>query len=210
MLIGLPGTGKSTWAQQNASKLGDAAYISSDVIIERLAKEQGKTYDEAFEGNIEAAEREMFQQVADAIASGRDVIWDQTNLSKWVRAEKLAMFPDNYNKIALFFEIPEDHDMRLAGRPNKTIPPRILQHMKNRTERPDLREGFTFIMVLQPHRPFLWLCPCCQVERVTPATGELFCPVTKKTFVYSDFRTKRKGGQCLIQREKLDRDQKKP
>lgn len=148
MLIGLPGTGKSTWWDQRKDcEDSDVVYVSSDAIIERIAAEQGKTYNEVFKDNIKAAEKEMYSQVMDAVKADKDVVWDQTNLNKKTRAKKLIMIPDHYRKIAVYFEVTEDHEARLASRPNKSIPANIIQSMKHNTEYPELDEGFTVIAV---------------------------------------------------------------
>ena len=48
ILIGLPGSGKSTWIRNNQTK-DDFVVISSDDEIEKYAKSQSKTYSEVFE-----------------------------------------------------------------------------------------------------------------------------------------------------------------
>jgi len=146
MLIGLPGTGKSTWFNRYPNETG-VAYISSDAIIERVAAEQGKTYSEVFKDAVKVAEKEMYEQVKVAVEAKQDIVWDQTNLNKSTRAKKLAMIPDEYRKIAVFFDLTEDHEQRLASRPGKTIPPHIIQSMKNNVEKPDLDEGFSVVTV---------------------------------------------------------------
>lgn len=143
MLIGVPATGKSTWWERHKDE--SVAYISMDAIIERVAAEQGKTYNEVFKSAAKGAEKEMLAQVKAAVEAGQDIVWDQTNLNKATRAKKLAMIPERYRKIAVYFEIPEDHEKRLASRPGKTIPPNVLASMKSNLELPELAEGFTVV-----------------------------------------------------------------
>lgn len=146
MLIGLPGTGKSTWFNRYPNEIG-VAYISSDAIIERIAAEQGKTYSEVFKDAVKVAEKEMYEQVKVAVEAKQDIVWDQTNLNKSTRAKKLAMIPAEYRKIAIFFDVTDDHEQRLAARPGKTIPAHIIQSMKSNVELPSLEEGFSVISV---------------------------------------------------------------
>ena len=146
MLIGLPGAGKSTWFDARAGEQG-VAYISSDAIIERIAANTGKTYNEVFKSAVKVAEKEMYKQVTAAVEAGQDIVWDQTNLNKKTRAKKLDMIPDHYRKIAVFFPEPDDLEQRLASRPGKTIPANVIQSMRTNLEMPDLQEGFTVVTV---------------------------------------------------------------
>lgn len=146
MLIGLPGTGKSTWWNRYPNETG-VAYISSDAIIERIAANTGKTYNEVFKTAVKVAEKEMYQQVEDAVKAGQDIVWDQTNLNKKTRAKKLAMIPNEYRKLAVYFPVTDDHEQRLASRPGKTIPAHILKTMAETVELPTLEEGFSVVVL---------------------------------------------------------------
>lgn len=145
MLIGLPGSGKSSFRKEISA---DAAVISTDDVLENLAKFEGKTYNEVFKENIAYAERVM----AEAININKDkdiVIWDQTNLTSATRKSKLAKFPD-HKKIAVYFDI--DHaviDRRNEEREKfgRSIPWGILSSMKKSIEMPTEEEGFDAIVI---------------------------------------------------------------
>ena len=47
VLVGVPGSGKSTWATTQ-EWFKDCAYISTDKIVERYARFRKKTYSEVF------------------------------------------------------------------------------------------------------------------------------------------------------------------
>jgi predicted kinase len=148
MLIGVPAAGKSTWREQNSM---DAAVISTDDILERIAAEQGATYNEVFKDNIKLATQLANLMVVNAFAAGRDVVWDQTNLTRKSRAGKLAQVPEDYEKFAVFFPTPDqtEHARRLALRPGKTIPWNILNGMISTVEQPTMDEGFDVIQILK-------------------------------------------------------------
>jgi predicted kinase len=153
MLVGLPGSGKSTYSEKNlgpALQLArDFFYYSTDYHIDRIAKDHGLTYDDVFEDNIKDATAVMNLFLAEAIKSKRDVIWDQTNLTVNSRRKKLARFPPEYRKVAIVFEVPEDVlNERLAGRPGKTIPPHIISSMRNTYVAPTFDEGFNYIVII--------------------------------------------------------------
>lgn len=145
MLIGVPGSGKSTWRNRIST---DAVVLSTDDRIDAIAAAEGKTYTEVFKDNIAAAEKAMYQDAMRAFASGQDVIWDQTNLTAKSRAKKLIIVPDDYEKIAVYFPTPEPDELkrRLDSRPGKTIPANIVMGMISTLQPPTKEEGFDSIL----------------------------------------------------------------
>lgn len=146
MLIGVPGSGKSTWvAGQPWSK--NCSVVSSDRYIDEEAARLGKTYNEVFNDYIKIATRLMENHVLAAQANGRDIIWDQTNISAKSRKAKLEKLWD-YEKVAVFFRTPERSvlDGRLQSRPGKVIPSHVMQSMISGLEEPTLEEGFSEII----------------------------------------------------------------
>ena len=145
MLIGIPGSGKSTW--QKNSKAAMTAYLAStDQFIELYASINHKTYDEVFKDIIKSAEKHMYEMVMTAVKNDGDIVWDQTNLNRKTRAKKLIMIPDYYEKIAVVFPVPDDLDKRLANRPGKTIPYHVMKNMIDSFEYPQMDEGFNVIV----------------------------------------------------------------
>lgn len=143
MLIGMPGSGKSTWVEKHRE---GKIVLSTDNYIEDIAFKAGKTYNEVFQVAIAAAEINLAQWRNIAIQTCSDIIWDQTNLSKSARAKKLHLIPDNYRKVAVVFHVPEEElTRRLANRPGKTIPEHVLRSMQKSFEYPSLVEGFDSI-----------------------------------------------------------------
>ena len=147
MMIGVPGSGKSTWIQQHQH---GALVISSDDHIEKQAAEKGTSYSSEFAGMIKIATAHVKQEMQTAFEAGQDVILDQTNVTRKSRAGKLQMVPKGYEKIAVFFPTPHPdvHAKRLASRPGKTIPDHILQGMIDMLEPPSKAEGFDQIITV--------------------------------------------------------------
>lgn len=145
MLIGVPGSGKSTWISEIQLAYNDSV-IGTDFVIDEIAELYDMTYTEAFPLAIKLAEHIMYQELKDAIEGGDNIFWDQTNISKKARAEKLAKIPSNYRKVAVYCKTPDDLDDRLASRPGKTIPPHIIDGMVEMVEKPTLDEGFDEII----------------------------------------------------------------
>ena len=145
MLVGVPGSGKSTWAKQQKQQdwARNCAIVSTDNFIESYSLHQGKTYDESFEEYMHIAVRLMTNHVLTAQANHKDIIWDQTSTTRESRAKKFRMLPEYY-AIAVVFATPEPEELarRLASRPGKTIPPEVITRMIEDWEEPDLSEGF--------------------------------------------------------------------
>jgi len=147
-LIGVPGSGKSTWIKnQEWSK--DCAIVSTDMWVELEAERVGKTYSEIFDEYMPKAVQLMASHVELARDMGRDIIWDQTSVSEKSRLRKFNMLR-NYEHIAVVFKTPEAEELsrRLASRPGKNIPDHVMRSMIANFEMPTLDEGFAEIRVV--------------------------------------------------------------
>ena len=151
ILIGLPGSGKSTWITQQEFNWDNTVIASTDNYIESYAAEQGKTYNEVYHDHMPCAVVLMANCVIDAVKSKKDIIWDQTSVSVGSRKKKLRMLSPVYKKIAVVFPTPEDeeHARRLANRPGKSIPPYVIERMKKTFVTPTLNEGFNEIILIK-------------------------------------------------------------
>jgi predicted kinase len=143
VLVGIPGSGKSTWYANNEDLLGDTVYVSTDDFVEQEAARQGKTYNEVFKDFMPTAVKLMAGVVNQARALNMDIVWDQTSTTVASRAKKFKMLP-NYEHIAVVFKTPEkaELDRRLASRPGKNIPSAVMNSMIAGWEDPTKDEGF--------------------------------------------------------------------
>jgi predicted kinase len=145
-LIGVPGSGKSTWVahQEWADK---CAYISTDKWVDDYARDMGKTYNEVFKEYMPTAVKQMAVNVNFACALQLDIVWDQTSTTVNSRKKKFNMLLD-YEHIAVVFRTPESEELakRLASRPGKNIPDYVVRTMIDGFEMPTLAEGFIEII----------------------------------------------------------------
>lgn len=144
VLVGVPGSGKSTWYEKHRSVVdANAVYISSDKYIEDAARAKGMTYSEAFKELAPAAMQHVKQQVQEAKRHNKDIVWDQTNVSVKSRKKIMQALP-RYYKIAVVFPIPEPEELkrRLSNRPGKEIPEPVIQSMIANFQEPTRAEGF--------------------------------------------------------------------
>lgn len=124
----------------------DYVIISTDVVLERIAREQGRSYDEVFRDNIKLATKEMRENATLALSEGKNIIWDQTNMSSNKRRGILSIVPDVYKKVAVDFWVDNDIlHQRLKERSattGKTIPRHVIQNMIQNYQIPCTDEGF--------------------------------------------------------------------
>jgi predicted kinase len=143
-LVGVPGSGKSTWIKDQLWALG-LTVVSTDAFVEDYARAQGKTYSEVFTDYMPTAVNLMAEQVVRARELDHTIIWDQTSTTVASRARKFNMLPD-YDHIAVVFRTPEHKELmrRLASRweSGKIVPEHVIASMIAGWEEPTTEEGF--------------------------------------------------------------------
>lgn len=145
MLVGLPGSGKSTYA---AGLTGDFTYLSTDALVEARAAELGLTYNDVWPDYIGEASRIIDEDFRAAVKARRSIVWDQTNLSPKKRRRVLSQLPKEYHKVCRVITVNEDlRQERLLRRPGKTIPAHVDKSMRESFVYPDKAEGFDLIVV---------------------------------------------------------------
>lgn len=145
VLVGVPGSGKSTWVKSQ-DWAAECAYISTDGFVDEYAASVNKTYSEVFDEYMPTAISLMVDAVAQAVAQGKDIIWDQTSTTVKSRRNKFRSVP-GYDAIAVVFETPPTDELnkRLASRPGKDIPDYVMRSMISGFQYPTLEEGFSEI-----------------------------------------------------------------
>ena len=146
ILVGLPGSGKSTWREKNITS---EEVISSDDIIEKYCQEDGITYNEGFSKYAKIANNEIKEKAKKALEQNKDIIWDQTNLSKKSRKLKINMAKKyGYKVVCVVFEV-EDSILytRLKNRPGKEIPDYVIKNMMGNYQFPTKDEKIDQIKV---------------------------------------------------------------
>lgn len=153
MLVGLPGSGKSTQAQDMIKEMPYLKWASADIYIDDYAKEVGKSYMEVFLEKTKEATQWMQDDITSFIENKESFIWDMTNGYVDSRSPKLQRVKDaGYAVYAITFEItPEELNKRLKKRElehGKIIPDSEMQKMKEKYQRPTHEEGFNEIFLI--------------------------------------------------------------
>lgn len=147
MLCGVPTSGKSTYVNKLLAMTywKNSVVLSTDYYVEFYAKQQGKTYNEVFDEHIKEATQMMDKLLKFAIDQGKDIIWDQTNLTAGTRKKKLRRLPPEYHRGVIYFEVSLEEALeRNNHREGKFIPKDILKRMWHQFEIPTVSEGFEY------------------------------------------------------------------
>jgi len=148
MLCGIPCSGKSTYVEK-LKKLDywkDSVVLSTDDYIEKVAQENNTTYNEIFEDCISEATRQLELAFIEAKDKGKNIIWDQTNLSVKARKKKLSKLPSFYPRGVIYFPISLEEALeRNENREGKYIPKSVLKRMWHQFEIPTLEEDFDYV-----------------------------------------------------------------
>ena len=150
MLVGLPASGKST----HTSKASQEHFVySTDAYIQAVAEKMGKTYNDLFTDTIKTAGEVCEMGLQKAVADGKEVIWDQTNLGVKKRKKIInRMKQSGYTIDCHCFVPPQtpaetfELNRRLNSRPGKNIPDNIMFNMTKSYVLPTLDEGFSSII----------------------------------------------------------------
>lgn len=148
ILVGLPGSGKSTVRYRLREQHNDGLLIeiSSDDYIERYAKARGQSYNEVFKQAVGPAQKHMENLLAAAIATERNIIWDQTNLTKNKRKQILKKIPDQYKKVCLYVGTDLAECLLRNSQRERSIPEHVIVSMHKGMEIPTDDEGFDVVI----------------------------------------------------------------
>jgi predicted kinase len=148
MLVGLPGSGKSTLYKTHDPD-GNFHHYSTDAEIAALAIRDGKTHDQVFPDCYPEALKTANDKLEDALSRQANIVFDQTNLSYWKRVKTLAKLPEIYYKIGLVLLPPGNIDelkalkTRLDNRPaSSAVPWSTIVRMMETFDMPTITEGF--------------------------------------------------------------------
>jgi predicted kinase len=160
ILVGAPATGKSTWVRENVP---DAFCVSFDNCIDRIREPLGLKYNDMFTTeNMKKFRREtnsmLIGSYRDAVASGRDVVVDMTNMtvrSRMRALDNIRRHGGEFEKIAVVFDhrgkgywVCKRAKDRSDALGDKFIPFGVIIGMMNRFDMPTLEEGFDSIVMV--------------------------------------------------------------
>jgi predicted kinase len=139
VLVGLPGSGKSTWLERNG-----AAGLSSDAIRKLLADDET---DQTIHVRVFQTLRYLLEQ---RLAIGRPVTYiDATSLTREERMPYLEIGRAHGCDVeAVFFDVPLAVCLERNARRNRVVPADAMAKMAGKLVPPSTAEGFACVIVL--------------------------------------------------------------
>jgi predicted kinase len=149
MLVGLPGSGKSTWAKDHMATNPQCVVVSRDALRHMV---RAGTY--VFDPILEPAIRDAADAaLCSFIKDGFNVILDETHVHAVRRADVLNLMKDKASVIAVVF--PDLGDQTLERRVNGDARgysrerwAEVIHNMRTTYEPPVQSEGFAEIIIL--------------------------------------------------------------
>lgn len=141
ILVGLPGSGKSTFARRMVNTIPNIEWISSDQIRKELYG------DEACQANPERVFELMQQRTVDLLNEGYSVIYDATSVTRKSRAGILDKCPKHVQKQCVIVWAPIDICIERDKLRDRSVGEKVIDKMLRRFEAPFYDEGFTRIEV---------------------------------------------------------------
>ncbi|MHB9132089.1 MAG: AAA family ATPase [Armatimonadota bacterium] len=148
VLVGIPGSGKTTYAQQLAARCPTARLVSPDLIRERLYPGYAEGRIDVRKINDQHVFRLAYHEAGSALATGYHVIFDATSLTIKRRHKLIALAHRHHAAaVARFFPVRMPEALRRNRLRTRQVPPGAIAAMANVLVPPSKREGFQRVVV---------------------------------------------------------------
>lgn len=145
ILVGLPGSGKTTWRKTKVAQGYKGAVLNPDDIRKT---DFGVYFDPKKEPDVW---RCVYRELRRALSNGEDICFDATNVKK-ARRKALIRLGHEYNAYieAIYFKVPSEVALkRNVERPaEERVPLGIMVRMIRNVQPPELSEGFDSVEVI--------------------------------------------------------------
>lgn len=174
VMVGVPGSGKSTYASSLKATSKNTVIVSSDAVRKEFFGDEAIQYSEEvamkrfkkknidITGKTEEELVLMMKGVCNSLVfgtvhnrikkflnDGQNVIFDATNIRKKERKKFLSQMDGCYNKaIAYYFPITVEDAVARDLERNRTVGRECIERMMAAIEEPSVDEGFDFVNIV--------------------------------------------------------------
>ena len=149
ILVGLPASGKSHWAQENYGDKDDYKIMSSDSIREELFG------DESIQEDNPRVFGWMRKRTVSNLKDGINVVYDATNISRKRRVAIMNESPKGTTFSCVYFDTHPDDILKRNNKRNRQVPFKTIFNMYRNMQIPVKGEGFQSITIEKgrPNKP---------------------------------------------------------
>ncbi|KAK3268071.1 hypothetical protein CYMTET_23404 [Cymbomonas tetramitiformis] len=153
MLIGMPASGKSTWAKKHSAAFPQKRYVvlgTNDILQQMKVTGMGRkaNYVERFQQLMDRVSPMFGPLLQRAASIPRNYIIDQTNVYAGARRRKMSAFR-NFQKKAMVFVVPHAEMQRRAAKAEqeegKTVPQDVLDNFAANFALPNKGDSFNSV-----------------------------------------------------------------
>ena len=146
ILCGIPGSSKTTYANNYITENENAVHLSSDAIRAELWG------DENIQGNPAEVFALMQKRAVDALNDGKNVVYDATNITRKDRAGIIAICPKFARIECHIVWAPIETCIERDAARERTVGKEVIDRMLKRFQAPYYDEGIKEIKVIFPDR----------------------------------------------------------
>lgn len=146
LLVGIPGSGKTTYAKELTEALSNAIHLSSDAIRAELYG------DESIQGDPSEVFSLMQKRAIEALNEGHDVIYDATNITRKDRASIINICPKFARIECRIIWAPIEVCIERDSTRDRTVGKEVIDKMLKRFQAPYYDEGIDEIKIILPDK----------------------------------------------------------
>lgn len=144
LLVGIPGSGKTTYAEKYIEEHPNAIHLSSDLIRKELWG------NEATQGDNNEVFSLMQTRAIEALNNGQSVVYDATNITRKDRSYIIALCPKFAKIECHIIWAPIETCIERDAARERTVGKEIIDRMLKRFQAPYYDEGIDEIRVIYP------------------------------------------------------------
>lgn len=161
LLVGIPGSGKTTYAKKYIERNDNTLHLSSDAIRKELYG------DENTQGNPAEVFSLMQKRAVEALNEGHDVIYDATNITRKDRSAIISLCPKFAGIEAHIIWAPIETCIERDAARGRTVGKEVIDKMLKRFQAPYYDEGIDEIEIIRTYYAYNYPAKCFEAIKIS-------------------------------------------